>query len=306
MSRRPCTADRTSCCECETQCVVVAMRIRMSMGPRRALVLVRVTTVTEGVVDGDLCTALVHHLLRCVPACFSPTMLLLAPCRHGAAALRTPALAQRARSLQLPYAAAVGSAAATPAIAVAVAPAVRRLHARSKLLTPTTPTAAPPPSVAAAASAAVSAPHYELAGQCALVTGGSSGIGLAIARLLAQQGVRVAITSRSHERAQAAAVDIQASLSLGSASAAAGSSSTAAAAPVLALQVDVRVSSSVDAAVDAAWSAFGQRLDLVVHAAGVSHDALIVRATDASVAHAHAMASHKSQLIAPHAPNLFF
>ena len=108
------------------------------------------------------------------------------------------------------------------------------------------------------------------------MTGGSSGIGLAIARLLAQQGVRVAITSRSLERAQAAAADIEASL---------GSSTAAGIAPVLALQVDVRESSSVDAAVESAWSAFGQRLDLVVHAAGVSHDALIVRATDASVTH---------------------
>jgi NAD(P)-dependent dehydrogenase (short-subunit alcohol dehydrogenase family) len=52
---------------------------------------------------------------------------------------------------------------------------------------------------------------------------------------------------------------------------------------VLALQADVRSSADVDSAVEAAWKAFGQRLDIVVHAAGVSHDALIVRASDASV-----------------------
>jgi NAD(P)-dependent dehydrogenase (short-subunit alcohol dehydrogenase family) len=108
------------------------------------------------------------------------------------------------------------------------------------------------------------------------VTGGSSGIGLAIAFLLAQQGVSVALTSRKLERAQQAAATIQ-SILLSTASASASAPS------VLALQADVRSTADVDAAVESAWKAFGQRLDIVVHAAGVSHDALIVRASDTSV-----------------------
>jgi len=49
----------------------------------------------------------------------------------------------------------------------------------------------------------------ELEGKTALVTGGGSGIGLAIARALAGQGCRVAIAGRSQERLQAAAAEFQ-------------------------------------------------------------------------------------------------
>jgi 3-oxoacyl-[acyl-carrier protein] reductase len=47
-----------------------------------------------------------------------------------------------------------------------------------------------------------------IAGKTALVTGGSKGLGLGIARALAGEGVRVAVTSRSLERATAAAESI--------------------------------------------------------------------------------------------------
>ena len=49
-----------------------------------------------------------------------------------------------------------------------------------------------------------------LGGKVALVTGGSSGIGLAIARRLAQEGCRVATCGRKHERIKAALADLPA------------------------------------------------------------------------------------------------
>jgi 3-oxoacyl-[acyl-carrier protein] reductase len=48
----------------------------------------------------------------------------------------------------------------------------------------------------------------ELSGRVALVTGASKGIGAAIARALAEEGARVAISSRSEERIRAAAGEI--------------------------------------------------------------------------------------------------
>ncbi|HET7322106.1 MAG TPA: SDR family NAD(P)-dependent oxidoreductase, partial [Longimicrobiaceae bacterium] len=45
----------------------------------------------------------------------------------------------------------------------------------------------------------------ELQGQTALVTGGSRGIGLAIAKALAGAGARVAVVARDEQRAQKAA-----------------------------------------------------------------------------------------------------
>jgi NAD(P)-dependent dehydrogenase (short-subunit alcohol dehydrogenase family) len=50
----------------------------------------------------------------------------------------------------------------------------------------------------------------ELAGKTALVTGGSSGIGKAIARLLAQEGAEVAIAARTESRLRDAAQDLAA------------------------------------------------------------------------------------------------
>lgn len=51
---------------------------------------------------------------------------------------------------------------------------------------------------------------FKLAGKCALVTGGSHGIGLATAKQLAAHGCNVAICSRTEERLKAAAEELKA------------------------------------------------------------------------------------------------
>ena len=50
----------------------------------------------------------------------------------------------------------------------------------------------------------------KLTGQTALVTGGGSGIGLAVARLLLAEGARVAITGRSEDKLRTAATSLKA------------------------------------------------------------------------------------------------
>lgn len=81
-----------------------------------------------------------------------------------------------------------------------------------------------------------------------LVTGSTSGLGLAMARALALGGARVAVTSRDRGRAQATANG------LGPAA--------------LGVQLDVRDPTSVSAAVDGVYAAFGG-LDVLVNNAGI-------------------------------------
>ncbi len=80
-----------------------------------------------------------------------------------------------------------------------------------------------------------------------LVSGGTSGLGRAMAQALAQAGARVAVTSRQRERAQATAAE----LGMGA----------------LGIELDVRDSSSVSAAVDSAYRLF-DGLDVLVNNAG--------------------------------------
>ncbi|MBL8128523.1 MAG: glucose 1-dehydrogenase [Chloroflexia bacterium] len=96
------------------------------------------------------------------------------------------------------------------------------------------------------------APRGDLTGKVAIVTGGSQGIGLAIAQKLAAEGARVVIASRRAGPAQQAVDGI---LAEGH--------------EAMAIATDVRSSADVAALVDAAVTRFGA-LDIVVNNAGVS------------------------------------
>jgi NAD(P)-dependent dehydrogenase (short-subunit alcohol dehydrogenase family) len=81
-----------------------------------------------------------------------------------------------------------------------------------------------------------------------LVTGGSSGLGRAMAQALVQAGARVAVTSRHRERARATAAELGAG--------------------ALGIELDVRDVSSVSAAVDSAYGML-DGLDVLVNNAGI-------------------------------------
>ncbi|HME04312.1 MAG TPA: SDR family oxidoreductase [Solirubrobacteraceae bacterium] len=81
-----------------------------------------------------------------------------------------------------------------------------------------------------------------------LVTGGTSGLGRAMAQALVQAGARVAVTSRHRERAQATAAELESG--------------------ALGVELDVRDAGSVSAAVDMAYGMF-DGLDMLVNNAGI-------------------------------------
>jgi NAD(P)-dependent dehydrogenase (short-subunit alcohol dehydrogenase family) len=87
-----------------------------------------------------------------------------------------------------------------------------------------------------------------LRGVRVLVTGGSSGLGRAMAQALAQAGARVAASSRDEQRARATAVELGPG--------------------TLGVALDVRDAGSVSRAVDAVYDAFGG-LDVLVNNAGI-------------------------------------
>lgn len=92
-----------------------------------------------------------------------------------------------------------------------------------------------------------------LSGKVAVVTGGSRGIGLAIARALLQRGARVAILGTSQDTLSAAAADLGREVAGGG---------------VLAVRADVRVQASVEDAMASVVSRF-EGLDILINNAGV-------------------------------------
>ena len=102
-----------------------------------------------------------------------------------------------------------------------------------------------------------------LAGRVAMVTGGTRGIGLAIARLLADDGASVVVSGRDPGRLESAAKELEA---LG--------------ASVLAVAADAAQREDADRLVEAARERFG-RIDVLVNNAGITRDQLLVRMKDA-------------------------
>jgi 3-oxoacyl-[acyl-carrier protein] reductase len=100
----------------------------------------------------------------------------------------------------------------------------------------------------------------ELSGQVALVTGGSRGIGLAIARALAEGGARVAVAARDRGRAEEAAHSLPGDGHGGFA-------------------VDVGDSASVEALIKGVEERIGA-VEILVNNAGVTRDNLLMRLKD--------------------------
>jgi len=103
----------------------------------------------------------------------------------------------------------------------------------------------------------------DLSGKTALVTGGSRGIGRAIALRLATQGADVAFTYRGNATAAAEAVAVVEALGRRG----------------LAIQGDARAPETADAVVKTALEAFS-KIDILVNNAGVTRDDLIMRMTE--------------------------
>ncbi len=104
-------------------------------------------------------------------------------------------------------------------------------------------------------------PEKELARRIALVTGGASGIGRAVARRLAREGAHVVVTDLDGDGARRVAEEI---------------ATDAGPARPLGVRMDVTSEASVEAAVAAAVEGYGG-LDIVVSNAGIAHASAIDR-----------------------------
>jgi 3-oxoacyl-[acyl-carrier protein] reductase len=101
-----------------------------------------------------------------------------------------------------------------------------------------------------------------LAGRVAVVTGGTRGIGLAIARALAEDGASVVVSGRDAGRLESAVTEIE---TLG--------------ASALGVAADQSKREDCDRLVGAAKERFG-RVDVLVNNAGITRDQLLVRMKD--------------------------
>ncbi|MDF2550365.1 MAG: 3-oxoacyl-ACP reductase [Chlamydiales bacterium] len=102
-----------------------------------------------------------------------------------------------------------------------------------------------------------------LTGQVALVTGGSAGIGKAIAALFAKQGAQVALFGTQKEKGDAAAREIE----------------ELSGQRALFFAVDVKSTSEVAAAVDQVQEQLGP-IDILVNNAGVTRDGLLMKMSE--------------------------
>jgi 3-oxoacyl-[acyl-carrier protein] reductase len=102
----------------------------------------------------------------------------------------------------------------------------------------------------------------ELSGQVAFVTGGATGIGLAVSKSLAARGATVAIFNRSQDKARAAVESLKAS-----------------GAQAHAYPADVADSASVESAFEQALGEL-KRVDILVNNAGITRDGLFMRMSD--------------------------
>jgi 3-oxoacyl-[acyl-carrier protein] reductase len=103
----------------------------------------------------------------------------------------------------------------------------------------------------------------ELAGQVAFVTGGATGIGLAVARALGARGARVAIFNRNQDKAHAAVEELG-----------------GAGIDARAFAADVSDSESVNGAFKQALDSL-ERVDVLVNNAGIARDGVFMRMSDA-------------------------
>jgi 3-oxoacyl-[acyl-carrier protein] reductase len=101
-----------------------------------------------------------------------------------------------------------------------------------------------------------------LAGRAAIVTGGSRGIGAAIATLLAEDGAGVVVSGRDAERLQHTVKELERTGS-----------------PIEGVVADVASREDADRLVETAKQRFG-RIDVLVNNAGIIRDGLLVRMKD--------------------------